>query len=57
MATWSPTFAVGAGDQPAAWQAVDFVCGHILAIQNTDNARRGQGSRFVDAADFGVCVR
>ena len=49
-------FAVGAGDQPAARQAVDFVCGHILAIQNPDDARRRQGSRFVDAANFGVGV-
>ena len=49
-------FAVGAGDQPAARQTIDLVCGHILAIQNANDTRRCQGSRFVDAANFGVRV-
>ena len=47
--------AVGAGNAPAAWQAVDLVCGNISAHKHVEYARRGLGSLDVDALD--VCVR
>ena len=49
--------AVGAGDAPTAWQAVDFVGGYIGANEYVEHARCGFGCVNVDAFDVGVGVR
>ena len=49
--------AIGAGDQPAARQAVDFVVGNIGANKHIEHARRGFGSSHIDGHDVGMRMR
>ena len=48
--------AIGAGNAPAARQAVYFVGSYVRADKNIEHAGRSFGSGQVDAFDVGMCV-
>jgi len=47
---------IGAGDQPAAGQAIDFVVGDIGADKHIEHARSGFGGGHIDRHDIGMCM-